>query len=99
MTPLQKIQKDRAYFKFIISGIPKPINQASLTLEESIFWKEILKIRQYLLDMHEDNSREFGLKVPKIRCWCGKEGKYQADYETLHNDKLVCKKHITFDLI
>lgn len=92
MTPLQKIQKDRSYFKFVISGLPKPIQLESLSDIEKQLWKELLSIRKSLLDNFEETSRTFGLKVPKNRCWCGKEGKYES--KDGYFKGLVCKKHI-----
>lgn len=91
MSPLQKIQKDRAYFKFVLAGIPKPIKQESLTSIEKLLWKELLSIRTVLLNQYDNNSRLKGLNVPEHKCFCGKEGKYSV--ETDYFTGFMCKKH------
>lgn len=91
MTEKQKLQKDRAYFKFVLSGMPKPINLESLTSDEREHWSLINAIRTKLIDNFNKNSIELGLNVPEHKCWCGKKAKYQSDY----GDGLVwvCSKH------
>ena len=98
MTPKQKLQKDRAYFKFVISGLPKPIQLESLTSHEVHAWKEILRLRDFLLEDFEVGSIELGLNIPEHRCWCGKEAKHYVEYhpETEFSKMIwTCKKHIT----
>ncbi len=87
-----KLAQKRNYFKFVLSGIPKPIDFNALTEWEQEKWATILNIRNELLDKFENNSRIFGLKVPEHRCWCGKVGKYKPEYD--YYEGLVCKKHI-----
>lgn len=95
MTSKQKLQRDRAYFKFVIAGLYKPIKEESLTPNEQVLWQSILLRRTSLLQDHDNNSRALGLKVPEFRCWCGKEGKYNPEYDLSYTDcTKVCKKHI-----
>ena len=93
MTPKQKLQKDRAYFKFVLAGLPKPIRLESLSEHERKQWNEILLIRKSLIDEFDFNSNKLGLNIPKHKCYCGKPAKLQVDY--YNNGKLewVCKKH------
>lgn len=90
----QKLAQQRNYFKFVLTGISKPINFNSLTEWEQEKWSTILNIRKELIDKFDRNSRIMGLNVPKHKCWCGKEGKYEPEYETFGDVKFVCKKHI-----
>ena len=93
MTPKQKLQKDRAWFKFVLIGIPKPINLESLNEWEQLTWKQIIELRNILIKEFDINSKDLGLNIPEHRCWCGKPAKVQVDY--YNNGKLewVCKKH------
>ena len=97
MTPKQKLQRDRAYFKFVLSGIPKPIKLESLSEIEQLVWKEMLSARKALLDMHDECSIELGLNIPEHRCWCGKPAKVQVDYYGAGELQWVCNKHINND--
>lgn len=90
-TKKQKLQKGRAYFKFVLAGLFKPIDLKQLTNEELEAWKLILNTREHLLAIHDANSKILGLKIPEHRCWCRKEGKYKPEYDYVG---LVCKKHI-----
>lgn len=98
MTEKQKLQKDRSYFKYVLAGIPKPVQYRSLTITEIKAFEEILRLRKKLLSNFDSNSRLLGLKVPAYRCWCGKEGKYEpVDYPEGFTDCIkVCKKHINY---
>lgn len=87
----QKLQKARAYIKFVLTGLLKPINTDFLTLEEYNSWQKIKEERQKLLDAHDDNSRRLGLKVPTERCFICRK---QAD-RIVYNDTYVCSKCIT----
>ena len=97
MTPKQKLQRDRAYFKFVLSGISKPIKLESLSEIEQLVWKEILSARKALLDMHDKCSIELGLNIPDHKCYCGKPAKVQVDYDDTGELQWVCNKHITND--
>ena len=68
MTPKQKLQKDRAYFKFVLTGLYKPIKTESLTIEEYSWWQTILTARTELLKKFDERSRNLGLNVPEHRC-------------------------------
>ena len=76
MSSKQQLQRDRAYFKFIVSGINRPINKTSLTKFELEAWNTILDKIELLVKNHDNCSREFGLRVPEHKCWCGKAGKH-----------------------
>lgn len=93
MTEKQRLQKDRAYFKFVLAGLNKPIALRSLTEYEQEEWATILNIRDNLLDVFDKTSKELGLNVPEHRCWCGKVAKLQVDYYTNGNLAWVCNKH------
>lgn len=97
MTKLKLAQK-RNYFKFVLSGMFKPIDLNSLTEWEKEKWNEILNIRKELINKFDNNSIEMGLNVPQYKCWCGKEGKYKPEYELFGDVKFVCKKHIKDEL-
>jgi hypothetical protein len=90
----QKLAQKRNWFKYVITGLFKPVDYNSLTEWEQEKWSTILNIRNELLSKFETNSISKGLKVPEHRCWCGKEGKYKPEYETFDEVEFVCKKHI-----
>ena len=69
-----KLAQKRNYFKFVLVGLPKPIDKTCLSDKEKSIWKEILRLRKVLLDEHSKTSQEKGLKVHN-RCWCGKRKK------------------------
>lgn len=97
MTPKQKLQKDRAYFKFVLAGLPKPIRLESLSEHERKQWNEILLIRKSILDQFDWNSKNLGLNV-QDKCWCGKIAKYEPiGYPEHYHITRVCKKHINYD--
>jgi len=94
-----KLAQKRNYFKFVLTGLPKPIDLEALTGPEKFAWNQILNHRDSLLAEFNKHSIELGLKVvPK--CWCGKPGKYVPEYidedfyKFSNNSGLVCKKHI-----
>lgn len=64
MTKLQLAQK-RNYFKFVLSGIPKPIDRGVLTPQEDELWGNIISIRKELIDKFDENSQKQGLNVNK----------------------------------
>jgi hypothetical protein len=86
----QKLQKARAWFKFVITGLIKPVNVDYLSEKEEQLWYVIIAARRELLADFDEVSKKLGLNVPKHRCWCGREGKYKAEYK---HDGLVCYKH------
>lgn len=88
----QQLAQKRNYFKFVLMGLPKPIDNAALTVEEQSWWKTILTARNELLKKFDNRSIIKGLRVPD-KCWCGKEGKYEYSDE-FYTGK-VCKKHLT----
>lgn len=94
MTPKQKLQKDRAWFKYVLTGLPKPIKLGSLSEYEQKQWNEVLLIRNGLLSEFDFNSKKLGLNVPEHRCWCGKPAKVQVDYYGTDELQWVCNKHI-----
>jgi hypothetical protein len=96
----QQIAQKRNYFKYVIVGIPKPIDLECLTGPEKFAWGQILAHRKTLLNEFEQNSRQKGLNVPEHRCWCGKPAKYinYGDPESTENPiYYTCKKHIEYE--
>ena len=91
MTKQQLAQK-RNYFKYILTGLIKPVDASCLGPAELSAWNEIQLIRRGILDQFDWNSKQLGLKVPEHKCWCGKEGKYNS----IEAGKYVCKKHLEF---
>jgi hypothetical protein len=91
MTEKQKIQKERAWFKYQISGIKFLISQESLTRLEQIQLDIIKRDLALLKKGFDENSMQLGLKVPQHKCYCGKEGKYQF------LDEWFCSNHIKFE--
>lgn len=88
----QELAQKRNWFKYILSGLFKPIDYGVLSEHERSLWEEMLQCRAELLQGFDETSKEMGLKVPEYRCWCGKEGKYDPpDY--VSQDIKVCKKH------
>tara|TARA_R110000772_G_C13232569_1_gene432911 strand:+ start:664 stop:975 length:312 start_codon:yes stop_codon:yes gene_type:complete len=90
----QKLQKARAYFKFILAGLPKPVSTKYLTATEQDTWKQIIELRNTLLSIHDENSRILGLNVPEFKCFiCNKptieDYKITKDGMTYN----LCKKH------
>ncbi len=96
MITKKELAQRRNWFKFRLNGaylIPPKQNHI-LTNREELLIQELEALRQTLIKEFDDNSRKLGLKVPKNRCWCRKEGKYKPEYEVFHESGLVCKKHI-----
>lgn len=92
MTKKQLAQK-RNYFKFVLTGLVKPIDVDCLTNTEIELWDSLLTVRQQLLEGFNDNSVEMGLNVPK-KCWCGKAATVIVNIaEHPLNGRLTCKKH------
>lgn len=89
----RKIAQNRNWFKCTITGIHNSVNEKYLTVEEQYWWGTILTASIELLNLFDEGSRLFGLKVPENKCWCGKEGKYEP--ENGYYSGLVCKKHIS----
>jgi hypothetical protein len=94
MTKLQLAQK-RNYFKFVLSGMIKPVDLSVLTPAEIIMWRQLIRLRDNLIEGFDGNSRLNGLNVPEHRCWCGKAGKYDIpeDYPYITKAQKFCKKH------
>jgi len=96
MTDKQKLQKERAWFKYQVSGISFRISNNALTSKE----KDILSIIKvsvdYLKTIHDRQSIILGLNVPEYKCWCGKVAKYEPlNYPKYYLGK-VCKQHINY---
>ncbi len=89
-----KLAQKRNYFKFVIVGLPKPIDKNALTDRERTLWNNIMKSREELIRSFEGSSRAKGLNVPSNRCIYSscrnKANKYTSTFE---NDKSICKKH------
>ena len=97
MTPKQKLQKDRAWFKYVLTGLIKPVALESLTGPELFAWNQIKGHVKVALEEFDKHSRELGLNIPEHRCWCGKPAKVQVDYYGTDELQWVCNKHITND--
>jgi hypothetical protein len=69
MSELQKLAKDRAYFKWRLSG--QVLTIQGLRSSEIELVKQIEKLRKQLIDGFITNSRVLGLKA-KSRCFCGR---------------------------
>lgn len=90
----QKLQKARAYFKYVLSGLLKPVNTTYMSAEELNNWQQIIRAREHLLNIHDDTSRSLGLHVGKHICvLCGK--KEDIDYKVTKDGETynLCKKH------
>lgn len=59
----QKLAKSRNWFKYVLLGLPKPVEQIYLKPEESYKWKQILKLREELIIDFNKNSLDLGLKT------------------------------------
>lgn len=67
MTIRELVQK-RNYFKFVPTGIRKPIDKNTLTVEEQSLWEAILIARNELLKEFDNRSTIKGLNVPERKC-------------------------------
>lgn len=98
MTQKQKLQKQRSWLKFQLSGIKWLIEPENLVESELLILNTIKRNISYLLEDFDLNSLTLGLKIPEYKCWCGKEGKYEPiGYPQPSNAVKVCKKHIHYD--
>lgn len=88
----RQIAQKRNGFKFMLSSMKRLIPREVLTDWEIETWNIIQKQLNLLTEEFDENSRKWGLNVPKHKCWCGKEGKYIPKYDC--NETYVCKKHI-----
>jgi hypothetical protein len=97
MTEKQKLQRDRSWLKFQLSGIKFLIDYEHLTILERGKIAQIKNNISWFLANFESNSSQLGLNIPEHRCWCGKEGKYTpVGYPQPTNLIKVCKKHIEY---
>lgn len=94
MSRLQDLQRQRAFFKFIIMGLNKRPALGCMSSEEYTKWSNILTLRDELIAMHDTISESMGLRIPEHRCWCGKEGKYISNRQYQDGENWVCKKHL-----
>jgi hypothetical protein len=91
----QGLAQKRNYFKFVLSGMIKPVDITVLTPYEIGRFNTIKEAIKDLIDNFDNNSRLNGLNVPEHKCWCGKEAKYTKDYVGKgENATWVCKKHL-----
>ena len=88
----QQLAQKRNYFKYVLTGLVKPIDYNCLTEEEKISWNAIINLKTSLLSNFDNISRQLGLKVTEHRCWwCGKPAKLQVYYDK--EFIWVCNKH------
>jgi len=94
MSKLQDLQRQRAFFKYVVMGLNKRPMLGCMSKEEYAKWSQIINLHRELIEMHDQVSKEMGLKVPEYRCWCGKEGKYPSGRIYPDGENWVCKKHL-----
>ena len=70
----------RNYFKYIITGLAKPVDKKVLSITEQSWWETILTARTELLKNFNETSRNLGLNVIEP-CWCGQRRKTKCNYE------------------
>lgn len=63
MTKQQLAQK-RNWFKFVVTGLDKPIDLTALNPHERACWAKILDMKRAILVNFDDVSKEKGLNVP-----------------------------------
>ena len=100
MSSKQQLQRDRAYFKFVLSGLIKPVNIKSLTEAEKSTYATIIVLRDKLINEFDSNSRQLGLNVPEHKCWCGKPAKHCVEIfpdDEFSKFEWVCNKHKKYD--
>ncbi len=59
----QQIAQKRNYFKFVLTGMSKPIDTRVLTPFELNWWKDIMNSRKLLMEEFDRNSIKMGLNV------------------------------------
>lgn len=94
-TPKQKLAQQRNYFKFVLTGMFKPIKLESLTEWEKLTWQQILELKNKLIEEFDTNSKDLGLNIPEHRCfYCHREAK-RTYYDDFHKkDVPICNKHL-----
>lgn len=92
----QELAQKRNYFKYVLTGMAKPIDIEVLTGPEVFAWNQIKAHIKTALDEFDKNSKELGLNVPD-KCWCGKPAKYEPIGYPDYMSSKVCKKHINYE--
>jgi len=94
MTKRELVRK-RNWFKHQLLGIHLNNTDRDILSEfETTRIRHITSLIEEMIINFDDTSRELGLKVPKYRCWCGKEGKYKASDRCRELGYIkVCYKH------
>lgn len=59
----QQIAQKRNYFKFVLTGMKKPVDMSVLTIEEKCFYANLLDYREKLISGFDKGSLEMGLNV------------------------------------
>lgn len=85
-----KLAQKRNYFKYVLIGLPKPIDTNALTIEELSWWNTILTARTELLEKFNQRSRNLGLNVIEP-CWCRKRRKTNCGDEFCEKPKKLNK--------
>jgi len=80
----RKLAQKRNWFKYVITGLSKPIDKSCLSLLEIEEWDKIIKSRETILKSFNNTSKQAGLNVIKA-CWCGSRRKTNCGDE-------FCKK-------
>ncbi len=58
----QQIAQRRNYFKFVLTGMPKPIDKRVLTATELSWWETILTARNEIIKNFDNSNVIMGLK-------------------------------------
>jgi len=58
----QQIAQRRNYFKFVLTGMPKPIDKRVLTATELSWWETMLTTRNEILKNFDNSNVIMGLK-------------------------------------
>ena len=96
MSTKQQLQRNRAYFKFVLSGLNKPIVLESLSPLERTRYARLLEARDEILNDFDITSKSMGLNVPEHKCWCGKKAtvqKLETNIPGMQDLIWVCNKH------
>lgn len=92
-TEKQNLAKARNWAKYRLTGLHTPSEGLSMWERSKI--REILQIKQLLLDNWDSETEGLGLNVNKDRCCidnCKNKGKHLMREKSGHKD-LLCKKH------
>lgn len=95
---LQQIQANRRYFHRSINGILRKLKNISFnpdfkTKKEIELILRAKTILNEISSEYLDTNKQFGLKVPEYRCFCGKGARYLKD------DSPLCYHHLNKEIL